>query len=565
MYLQHFGLHTHPFRNTPDSRFFFPGAKRGEILDALVYAIQNGEGIIKVVGEVGSGKTMLCRMLEERLPDSVVMVYLANPSIPPDQVVHAIAVELRIQFAPGLDRIQVMQAVQAFLLEKHANNQRVVVFVEEAQGMPLATLEEIRLLSNLETKHSKLLQIVLFGQPELNDNLEEKGIRQLKERISFSFELAPISGHEIQQYLDFRMRVAGYHGPSLFHPRTVRRIARISMGLTRRINLLADKAMLVAYTHQSNMVLPKHIEAAAQDSEFIHGDIWGVDRSRWILLGTGLLLSLSLAFGLGYYFAHTPAPLPAETPAHPEPTPPTVVPPAPAVEPPVVTEPTPTVSEPTPTPPGPETAAPPASAPVPAEPDPVSVPTPTPKSAPAMASTPAPLPMPEVPPHLPAPVLEGAVTPPPHLLRPAPTPPEEKVPAPQEESTATPLPPPSAQEPSPPVEHGLTTSGLTPRFTEADQWLKEVDRSRFTIQLLAVPQGGESVLKDFLKRHDDKSDQLHVRRLNNPGQPMLIVYYGDFASYAEAQEALKGLPESFRAFNPYVRSLKVIVERSGRL
>ncbi|MCK5363986.1 MAG: AAA family ATPase, partial [Gammaproteobacteria bacterium] len=149
MYNEHFGLDRSPFRITPDTKLFYPGGHRGEILEALIYAVTSGEGIVKVVGEVGSGKTMLCRMLEERLADKVDVVYLANPSLSPEDTLHAIALEIVEHSGSGANRLQVMHALQERLLEKHADNRQVVVFVEEAQSMPIGTLEEIRLLSNL--------------------------------------------------------------------------------------------------------------------------------------------------------------------------------------------------------------------------------------------------------------------------------------------------------------------------------------------------------------------------------------------------------------------------------
>src|SRR5574340_925 len=180
MYLTHFGLSQPPFRITAHTEFFYGGGHRGAILDALIYAIRQGEGIVKVSGEVGSGKTMLCRMLQERLPAEVETVYLANPSVSPDEILHAIAFEMQLSLPRDAERLEVMQALQEYLVERHAQGRQVVVFVEEAQSMPLETLEEIRLLSNLETQHYKLLQIVLFGQPELDRNLSSPEIRQLK-------------------------------------------------------------------------------------------------------------------------------------------------------------------------------------------------------------------------------------------------------------------------------------------------------------------------------------------------------------------------------------------------
>jgi len=242
MYYKHFGLKYPPFKITPNTRLFYTGAERGLVLDALVYAIESGEGIIKVVGEVGSGKTMLCRMLEQKLPKMVEIVYLVNPRLSPDTILHAIAFELKLPITSDTNRLEVMQLLQNTLLEKHVNNKQIVVFIEEAQSMPLETLEEIRLLSNLETTEHKLLQMVLFGQPELDENLKDSGIRQLKERITNNFYLSSLKRKDIAEYLHFRMKAMGYCGPPVFSPRAINLLAKISKGLMRRINILADKS-----------------------------------------------------------------------------------------------------------------------------------------------------------------------------------------------------------------------------------------------------------------------------------------------------------------------------------
>jgi MSHA biogenesis protein MshM len=283
MYLEYFSLKRHPFRITPDPSLFFPGGThgRGVVLDALVYGITTGEGILKVVGEVGSGKTMLCRMLEERLPSSIEIVYLANPNLTARDIVYAIAFELKLEVDSSTDRLLVMQKLQNYLLQKHSTGGSVVVFVEEAQGMPLETLEEIRLLSNLETHRHKLMQIVLFGQPELDRKLQSRSIRQLRERITHSFDLDPLTPQDVREYLHFRLQQAGCPWPQLFSPNAEKMLAAASGGLTRRVNILADKALLAAYADPSMrqeprnsageilpMVLPRHVKTAIADSGY---------------------------------------------------------------------------------------------------------------------------------------------------------------------------------------------------------------------------------------------------------------------------------------------------------
>lgn len=296
MYYAHFGLKQAPFKITPNTDFFFAGANRGAILDALVYAINNGEGIIKVVGEVGSGKTMLSRMLQTRLPEKMECVYLANPSIAPEHVVFAIAFELQLKFPPNTDRLQAMQLLQKYLLDRHAEGKQVVIFVEEAQGMPIATLEEIRLLTNLETKQDKLLQIVLFGQPELDTNLNATQIRQLRERITHSFNLDPIDQNAIRDYVMFRLRSAGYFGPPIFTEAAIKLLKQSSQGLVRRVNVLADKAMLAAYSQNLYLVDVQQVEAAIRDSEF---GAEQVKRKAKRNLGLGVLALAGIATFVG--------------------------------------------------------------------------------------------------------------------------------------------------------------------------------------------------------------------------------------------------------------------------
>lgn len=301
MYYAHFGLKEPPFKITPNTEVFYTGGKRGAVLDALIYAIINGEGIVKVVGEVGSGKTMLCRMLQTMLPEKIESIYLANPSVAPEDILHAIAFELQLKLPKNADRLKVMQVLQSHLLARHTAGKQVVIFVEEAQGMPLATLEEIRLLSNLETKHDKLLQIVLFGQPELDENLNQTQIRQLRERITHSFNLAPLEPKEIGEYLIFRLRAAGYFGPHLFTKSAVNAIAASAQGLVRRVNILADKALLATFADNLYQVTPKQVRAAIKDSEF------GLEQSKLTAKKSQIWMWVALllvGLALGYLASH---------------------------------------------------------------------------------------------------------------------------------------------------------------------------------------------------------------------------------------------------------------------
>jgi type II secretory pathway predicted ATPase ExeA len=222
---------------------------------------------------------------------STDIVYLANPSLSPDNILHAIALELGLPVAEIPERLRVMQALNQCLVRKHAQGRRVVMFVEEAQSMPPATMEEIRLLSNLETQRDKLLQIVLFGQPELDRLLARRDMRQLRERIAFGFHLQPLQEPEVREYLNARLRASGYRSHNLFSASAVRSVAQASRGLLRRINMLADKALLATYAAGKMRVGSQEVRRAIRDSEY-----GGFALLRWPSPST--LVSVTLGFGL---------------------------------------------------------------------------------------------------------------------------------------------------------------------------------------------------------------------------------------------------------------------------
>jgi type II secretory pathway predicted ATPase ExeA len=207
-------------------------------------------------------------MLELKLSEVVDIVYIAHPSLSPDNILHVIAHELHLDVRNDDSKLDVMQKLQDYLLQKHASNRQVVVFVEEAQSMPVETLEEIRFLSNLETDQHKLLQMVLFGQPELDDKLAQPQIRQLKERITHGFYLDPFPPEDTLDYLNFRLRSVGYRGPSIFNQRTANAVEKYSGGLSRRINIIADKALMASFSEGTHEVSTSHVATAAKDSDF---------------------------------------------------------------------------------------------------------------------------------------------------------------------------------------------------------------------------------------------------------------------------------------------------------
>ena len=329
LYLEHFGLREPPFRITPHTDFFFEGAERGSTLEALLYAIQHEEGIVKVVGEVGSGKTLLCRVLIERLPKHVETIYLANPSFTRDEILYAVAEELKIEFSRERATIA-LRALQDRLIASYAEGRRTVILIDEAHAMPEETLEQVRLLSNIETSRHKLLQIVLFGQPELEEVLGLPSLRQLKDRITHSFRMRPLSQAEAANYLSFRMRAAGYRGPDVFAPEAVAMIARAASGLSRRINILADKALLSAFSQDTHAVAARQARAAIADSEF--APPWRARRpiAAYAAIGaTGVALGIGAAWLLQSWQEGAPAAatVPA-APAELKPTPPAATPPA---------------------------------------------------------------------------------------------------------------------------------------------------------------------------------------------------------------------------------------------
>lgn len=303
MYREHFGLDRPPFRITPQTEYFYSGAQRGPLLEALLFAVSNDEGIIRVSGEVGTGKTMLCRMLIERLPAETLVIYIANPSLSPAELIATVAHELEVQPAAGHS---LLRQIERRLIELYASGRRVLAIIDEAHAMPRESLDQVRLLSNLETSTRKLLQIVLFGQPELDSLLDEKPMRSLRERITQSFQLQPLTQQQVRDYLDFRLRAAGYRGPELFSGKALELIARASRGLTRRINILADKTLLAAFADNTHSIGPQHARAALRDANYHPVRDW----QKPVLIAGGLLLLTTAAAAL---IARSAAPLP--TPA----------------------------------------------------------------------------------------------------------------------------------------------------------------------------------------------------------------------------------------------------------
>jgi type II secretory pathway predicted ATPase ExeA len=495
MYYSHFGLSQAPFKITPNTEFFFAGGNRGPILEALIYAITHGDGIIKVTGEVGSGKTMLCHMLPKRLPPQVETAYIANPSVSPEEILHTIAIELQLAVERGAPRLEVMQALHDFLLTRYSEGKRVVVFVEESQSMPLATLEEIRLLSNLETRNDKLLQIVLFGQPELDDILRQPHIRPLRERVVHSFRLEPLGPGEIREYLMFRMHAAGYRGPDLFSDVVVKQVARASLGLTRRVNLIADKALLAAFSENTHTVRPKHVEAAVLDSEFSQDAgpksgpryLWGA-----VVFAAGSLLGIGgyMVFGPG--ITGMPKPIIATVPGAPSSNPSALVEAQPAPAPPVIAQPTESF-----------------------------------KNSPVSAQ-----------PKAPPTVIEAT----------------SQVPAAAGGTRVTVVEGPTMTE----ITTALGPDVLESRLAATEKWLAMEAQNLYSIQLLGTEDATQLKRRlNDLSKFIEMNKVFVYRTLAN-GRPFLTVLYGSFSDRRSAQEALNKLPEGLMANRPILRTVEGI-------
>lgn len=274
MYLQHFGLSEFPFGITPDTSFVFSAHGHQEALNTLLVALQCGEGFVKITGEVGTGKTLLCRRLLQTLGDGVVTAYLPNPNLEPQTLLLALAEELRIDDAAGLDQYHLLRRINHALLKHARDNKRVVLCIDEAQAMPRETLEALRLVSNLETEKRKLIQIVLFGQPELDEKLADPSVRQLLQRITFHQRLGGLGKEEIALYLQHRMRVAGYRGEPVFTAGALRALRRATGGTPRLINVLAHKSLLSAFGEGRQVVKFRHVRGAARDTEGARSAGW---------------------------------------------------------------------------------------------------------------------------------------------------------------------------------------------------------------------------------------------------------------------------------------------------
>ena len=494
MYCEFFGLKTVPFRVTPDTSLFYAGGEREALLNAIVYAISHGDGMVKVVGEVGSGKTMLTRMLEKKLPDSVTIIYLPNPSLAAKDLVFAIAHELGLEL--GLEqesnqtKTHALLAIQNKLLKLHASNQRVVVFIDEAQCMPLDTLEELRLITNLETETDKLLQLVLFGQPELDEHLSHPSVRQIKERIIHNLYIKPFSPAEVAEYLAFRLHKAGYNGSPLFSKSALKALAKYSDGLPRRLSILADKSMLAAFAAQLRTVAKSHVDIAHGDNRttlYSTKKIWPPALGLAAILAVVVIGLFALA-----KISTSPFNVSLSQPQNNE--------------------------KPTAQPGLAESAV--TNITIEPEPTPATI------STPAISIT--------------TEFLEPTV-----------------VPLAIEEKRETQAQGPQPQETALKTEYSLKTPQLNQLLSKTEHWLNNPGPERYTIQIMSTHSKDKNELEEFLQRYSGQplGEQLFIHPAIKNNQSFYAVTYGRFAKYQSAKEQLDELPTAMKRFNPYIKTI----------
>ena len=520
MYLGHFGLSQQPFAHSSITDFFYEGANRGATLDALIYILTHGEGpegVIRVTGDVGSGKTTLCQALMKRLPGQMQAIYLAKPALSPEEFLHLIADELLSVSADDRATENLATAgqtpatidedeVQRLLAAKHGAGERVVLLVDEAHAMPVETLEEALRLYDLESSCHKLLQVVLFGQTELKNTLALPQVRKFKNRFSHYLILQPLNARAVEEYLMCRVRAAGYHGSGIFSPGAVRLISSASRGFIPRLNILADKSMLAASIVKAREIKASHVKTAGEDSgiETTYG--WGNWQDRFGLsnhptVKASIVLSTVAAAVLGALGWQALRPSPAEVAS--------IVAPAPLdLHMPV-----------------------PASVPMPAPVYPATVTAMAPNTS---SSVPARVPAPSTPPEVAA-----------------------GVPAPAQDKPNTGEPRNNAK---------LNIAGvklaeyelLKQRVEETMKTVAKADKNFYTVQLFATNNVQPDRMERFLTRARGLIDlsNLYVHTVKDGEQAKFRVTYGIYTSEDEATIAMAGLPPKYQSdFHPELYTL----------
>lgn len=297
MYLRHFGFSDYPFRLTPDTGFFFNSAPHRDALNMLLVAVGTNEGFVLVTGEVGTGKTLLCRQLLKLLDRRFHTAWIPNPHLNANGLRQALAEELGLDPARNLGQHRLVSMINQRLLEQARQGRPVVVVLDECQSMPDEALEALRLLTNLETERRRLLQVVMFAQPELEERLADRRLRQLRQRITFHHRLAPLDQAAVGEYVQFRTIRAGHGGKALFQAGAIRALARGSRGIPRLVNILAHKALLAAYGRGAQEVDRASVLRAIRDTDdatpgnAVSAKPWLVSAALvLLLLGAGVYL-----------------------------------------------------------------------------------------------------------------------------------------------------------------------------------------------------------------------------------------------------------------------------------
>jgi general secretion pathway protein A len=305
MYTSFFGLNEKPFSITPDPRYLFMSERHTEGLAHLLYGVNESGGFIQLTGEVGTGKTTLVRSLLHQLPDSADVALILNPQLSRTEFLSAICEELGVALPRQRDSIKALtNALNGFLLSNHGRGRRTILIVDEAQNLRVDVLEQVRLLTNLETTKQKLLQIILIGQPELRDLLSRTDMRQLAQRITGRYHLEPLTREEANAYVDHRLRVAGAVG-EIFSAQSKRELFRLSSGVPRMINVIADRAMLGAFTRDSRTVTPALVRSAADE---VYG---GEGRATWRRFAwLGLVVAAAAIAGIWFVSQRPESPAP---------------------------------------------------------------------------------------------------------------------------------------------------------------------------------------------------------------------------------------------------------------
>ena len=296
MYLYHYGFKELPFTLTPNTSFYFGLPSHDEAMQVLTTALKTGEGFIKVTGEVGTGKTLLCRKLLNETQDSFEVAYLPNPALSPDEIRFALASELKIRGISNINQQQLSQKIQLKLLELNSKGKSVLLVIDEAQTIPWDSFEALRLFTNLETESRKLIHVVLFGQPELDQMLKSEKLRQIRQRITFSYKLRALTLDEVRAYVHHRLRVAGHKGKNLFTPGAIKMLFKYSAGIPRLVNVLSHKSLMLAYGLGKLEVSKQQVVFAAKDTESARL------KSVSVFSITFVILSMALAAVSSWYW-----------------------------------------------------------------------------------------------------------------------------------------------------------------------------------------------------------------------------------------------------------------------